>query len=491
LQPQSSSNAALSRDSVSFRSATLDELMRPEQAGPVSFRSIDRALIVASLDGRILQWNKFAEDIYGWSFNEVRGRDILETVFATPAKVEKQFNTKNLNWSGERTARRKDGTTVIIRVSLSTLRDHSGNPIGVLAQAKTASDDNGPARSGENAPNALPQVVNLQDEGSWITDVMFDSMLEGFAVCDVIRDENQALIDYVIVAINPALQAILGVGPEVVGTTLSASGNNTKPWLDLCDEVLRSGKPKRFEFHNRRTERWHDIQIARVNEDRLAQFFLDITTQKLADLRQKQMLAELNHRVKNNLTVVASVLRMQAGHGHPEVRDQLLKAVGRVHSIAEIYRSLSESHHNGIVNFGRYLKELCDALAESLLDDTDRIRLSVEAVDAEIPIDTAVPLGMVVNELVTNAVKHAYPPPEQGEISVRFETDDAGCKLEIGDRGAGLPHDPAAKSPGLGMRLVNTLVRQAGGDLETRHHPGVTYTIRFVPGQAALELIDS
>jgi two-component sensor histidine kinase len=307
---------------------------------------------------------------------------------------------------------------------------------------------------------------------------LFDNMAEGFALCDAIRDQNGKLIDYTIAEINPALQRMLGVGPEVVGTTLSASGNDQAAWLQMCDTVLRTGVPRSFEYHNGQTGRWHSIQISRVGEDRMAQFFHDVTERKLAEARQRQLLQEVNHRVKNNLAMVSSVLRMQARDADDVAKEQLLKAVGRVQSISEVYRTLYGDGESDAVDFGIYLDELCRSLAASLVDDQERVKVHVEAERASLPVETVIPLGMVVNELVTNAVKYAYPPSERGVISVRFNKDDAGYALEIGDSGIGLPEDAAPKS-GLGMKLVYSLVQQAGGALEIRQHPGVTYAIRF------------
>lgn len=310
-------------------------------------------------------------------------------------------------------------------------------------------------------------------------DIVFENTSDGFAICQAMRDQRSQLSDYVILEINPALQKMLGVGPEAVGTKLSDAGNNTPEWLERCDAVLRTGVPSRFEFHNKRTGRWHEIRIHRMPDDCMAQFFNDVTERKLAEIRQQELIEEINHRVKNNLTMVSAVLRLQARDAHPVVQEQLLKAVGRVQSIADVYRNLYGDGRSETVEFGRYIEELCAGLAASLLDDSERVALRVEAETATIPVDTAVPLGMVVNELVTNAAKYAYPPPQQGTISVRFKKDGATCKLEIGDSGTGLPSDPAAVTPGLGTRLVQSLVQQAGGQLSVNHHPGVTYTIQF------------
>ena len=334
------------------------------------------------------------------------------------------------------------------------------------------------------ATDAGSAIPHSGDDGAKYS-YLFDNMSQGFAVCEALRNHNGELADYVILEINPALQNMLGVGPEVIGTRLSDSGNNTKAWLDLCDGVLRTGTPARFEFENRQTGRWHDIRITWLTDNRMAQFFHDVTERKIAEERQRRLFEEVNHRVKNNLTMVSSVLRLQANDADAMARDQLLKAVGRVQSISEVYRTLYGEGQSGAVNFGVYLEELCRSLAASLIDDPERIKLKVDADRFSVPVDTAVPLGMVVNELVTNAVKYAYPQPQRGEITVRFRAEPE-CVLEVGDSGAGLPNGVANSTTGLGMKLVTSLVQQAGGELSVKHHPGVTYTIRFAAGADAL-----
>jgi two-component sensor histidine kinase len=131
------------------------------------------------------------------------------------------------------------------------------------------------------------------------------------------------------------------------------------------------------------------------------------------------------------------------------------------------------------VDFGAYLQDLCASIANSLNHD-DRISVEVEAESVVLPVDSAVPLGMVVNELVTNAVKYAYPPPSRGPIRVEFKHDGPGLRLTVKDRGRGLPSVGEDRSGGVGMRLVRSLVAQAQGKLTVvRSRPGAAFVIRL------------
>ena len=310
-------------------------------------------------------------------------------------------------------------------------------------------------------------------------DALFETMSEGFALCEGIRDNEGRLTDYTILEMNPALMRMLGVGPEAVGTKLSDGRWNSKEWLALCQRVLKTGKSAGFEYHHARTDLWHEVRITRVTETRMAQLFFDITERKKAEARQADLFDELNHRVKNNLALVASILGMKARATDNEVvRDQLLKAVSRVHSISQVHSALYKGARKDEVDFGVYLRELCTGISQSLVHD-DRISVEVEAEPIMVAVDTAIPLGMVVNELVTNAVKYAYPPPSRGSISVRFRRDGQNLLLVVDDQGRGLPSPGQDRSGGLGMKLVGSLVAQVQGQLAVRRHPGAGFEIRL------------
>ncbi len=325
-------------------------------------------------------------------------------------------------------------------------------------------------------------------------DILFQTMSEGFALCEAIRDDRGRLVDYVVLEMNPALQRMLGVGPEVIGRKLSDSEANVDwgVWLRICDRVLKTGSPWVSEHHNEVTGRWHEAHVNRVTETRMAQLFFDVTDRKAAQARQAELFDEMNHRVKNNLAIVSSILNLQARGGDQALRAALMKAVARVQSIAAVHESLYAGHSAQGVDFGPYLESLCERLSGSLLAD-DRIRLVVDAQSAEMAMEKAVPLGMIVNELVTNAVKYAYPPPSGGEIAVVFRVTDAGAVLTVRDWGVGLPGDfdglgggqGGGQGGGLGARLTRSMARQLDATLEVRTGSGAIFEILLPAGALA------
>lgn len=313
---------------------------------------------------------------------------------------------------------------------------------------------------------------------------LFETIPEGFAICDGIRDQEGRLVDYTIVEINPALRRLLGVGPEVIGSRLTDARGSWSRWLQVCDLALSTGRPVSFERYNRANKRWHEVHISRLTDSRMAQFFFDITERKANEARQAELFEELNHRVKNNLAMVSSLLQLQARGTSGQVRDQLLKAASRVQSIAEVHDSLSRGDAADRVDFGAYLQDLCASLRQSLAIE-DHITLKVETQTESLSVETAVSLGMVVNELVTNAVKYAYPVGVPGVILVGFSRDGDWMVLTVRDHGRGLQEEIGPGVGGLGMRLVRSLLEQLGGDLRIQQGKGAGFEIRLPAENAA------
>ncbi|HEY1448966.1 MAG TPA: histidine kinase dimerization/phosphoacceptor domain -containing protein [Caulobacteraceae bacterium] len=305
---------------------------------------------------------------------------------------------------------------------------------------------------------------------------LFDNIPEGFAVCDAIRDARGQLVDYTIVEINPALQRLLGVGDEVIGSRLTDRPANWTRWLQVCDQALTTGKPISFERYNRVSKRWHEVRVSALTGKRMAQFFFDITERKAEEARQTAAFDELNHRVKNNLAMVAGLLQLQARGSRGQVRDHLVKAAARVQSIAEVHDALSRGAGADSIDFGAYLQDLCASLRRSLAIE-DRIALRVETEPEILAVDTAISLGMVVNELVTNAAKYAYPEGAAGEIMVGFVRAGDQLLLTVRDNGRGLPSEPGPG--GLGMRLVGSLLDKLGGELRLQEGQGAGFEIRI------------
>src|ERR1044071_1634585 len=200
-----------------------------------------------------------------------------------------------------------------------------------------------------------------------------------------------------------------------------------------------------------------------------------------ASLREKEaLLREIHHRVKNNLQITSSLLRLQAGAiENAEAREVFAETQHRIRSMALVHEKLYQSTNLSQIAFGDYIRTLGALLFKSFAADPSRIRLTVDGDAVLLSIDTAVPCGLIVNELLLNAVKHAFPDGSRGEIRVELaDSGDGWCRMAVRDDGVGLPADEISGT--LGLQLVRGLVAQLEGELAVeRGAGGAGFSISF------------
>jgi two-component sensor histidine kinase len=195
------------------------------------------------------------------------------------------------------------------------------------------------------------------------------------------------------------------------------------------------------------------------------------TVQKLADAEQQKslLLEELAHRTKNDLTMITSVLTLQArGQADPAARAALESAIMRVGVIARAQERLRGGHDGGTVELSDYLQGLAATLGD-LLRDVRPIAVRVEAEPMEMNSSDAVSVGLIVNELVTNAFKYAFPDSRGGAVDVTVRRTPDGVCILVADDGVGCP---AAPESGLGSRLIRMLAAQLRGTVHRDENPG-------------------
>jgi two-component sensor histidine kinase len=182
-----------------------------------------------------------------------------------------------------------------------------------------------------------------------------------------------------------------------------------------------------------------------------------------AEAQASLMLEELGHRIRNNLHVIMSVLTLQARtHRDPTLQQAIDAAVNRIRVIANAHEHLQRARKGEAVDMREYLEGLCNNLVESVRG-VKPVAIRVESDAFTLPTESAVPIGLIVNELVTNAFKYAFPDEQEGLIVVALRRgEDARLMLTVSDNGAGCPE---SVREGLGSRLVRMLVQQLNGSL--------------------------
>jgi two-component sensor histidine kinase len=222
------------------------------------------------------------------------------------------------------------------------------------------------------------------------------------------------------------------------------------------------------------------------DEPRVLLTVTDVTTALLAAklkdhmVQEKELLLkELQHRVANSLQIIASVLMQSARRVQSEeTRTQLHNAHHRVMSIATLQKQLAVSNSED-VGLRKYFEDLCASLGASMIDNADRISLTSTTDDTVTKANVSVSLGLIITELVINALKHAFPGRNQpGKINVDYRAAAKGWTLTVGDDGVGMPEGDGAMKPGLGTGIVEALSRQLDAVVEvTNQAPGTKVAI--------------
>ena len=201
-----------------------------------------------------------------------------------------------------------------------------------------------------------------------------------------------------------------------------------------------------------------------------------------ASLREKEvLLKEIHHRVKNNLQVVSSLLQLQAGYvENDEARTVFEESQGRIRSMALVHEKLYQTKDLAHIDFGDYIRDLVSGLIGSF---GARVVIDVQAASVQLDVDRAIPCGLIINELVSNSFKHAFPDGRAGRIEVRL-SGGGNLPIQIGvrDDGVGWPAEfNPEQSASLGLRLVRILAKQLRGTLHLQSHNGIDCNLTLQP----------
>ncbi|MEQ9186862.1 MAG: tetratricopeptide repeat protein, partial [Cryomorphaceae bacterium] len=227
------------------------------------------------------------------------------------------------------------------------------------------------------------------------------------------------------------------------------------------------------------------VLYARTNRERKKALEL-LQRQNQSIKKQKEekevLLKEIHHRVKNNLQVINSLIRLQCAYtDDQEALDLFDECQNRIISMALIHEKMYEAHDLSNINIKEYIKELAENLLRSYRLN-QRINLDIDVQLETMTLDTLIPLGLLLNELISNSLKHAFVDKEEGTINVVMRRNEAGLfELEVGDDGVGLPDDFSfTNAHTLGMELVVTLTSQLDGKVDRIEKPGTHFRIEFI-----------
>ncbi len=291
---------------------------------------------------------------------------------------------------------------------------------------------------------------------------------------------------------NNSLANIFGYNSaeDIKGIMITSLYKNLNDRDIILKKLKEKGKLEEYEVEMvTRTGEPVDVLIsAKRDGETISGMIMDITENKKSQdlvkkslLEKEMLLKEIHHRVKNNLMVISSLLSLQSRYIKDEVSKSIFKeSQNRARSMALIHELLYRSTDLKRINFGDYIKTLTNELFRMYVTDPDRIKLNINVEDVMLDINTAIPLGLIVNELVSNSMKHAFPNDRKGKIDIEFKLEDGIYSMIVSDNGVGFPKDYDLEvSDSLGLRIVNSLTEQIDGQIELERTNGTMYIIKF------------
>ena len=245
---------------------------------------------------------------------------------------------------------------------------------------------------------------------------------------------------------------------------------------------------RKYQDHLEKLVELRTAELRLINEDLKTENTVRRQAQKQlkVSLKEKEvLLKEIHHRVKNNLQIICSLLRLQSVHVKDKQALELFEeSLNRVQSIALIHERLYQSQDLACIDLAQYIDSLANGLYRIYNHQPDRITMDVEVEDVSFEINRAVPCGLIINELISNALKHAFPPDWKGKGKIKILIRPCGdnmIEMSVSDNGIGMPKDfRVGKSESLGMHLVHILVKdQLDGKIRLNRRGGTKFQVTF------------
>lgn len=483
---------------ITERVAAEEALRASEQRFRRMMEHAPIGMALVAPDGRFLEVNSAFCDMLGYDRDTILRRDFQ--ALTHPDDLAEDTANATLLLSGARSTYRMqkryfhcDGHEVWADLSVSLVRDRDGHPIHFISQIQDITEDRRNRESREALTAFLDALLDAEginlvvcgpdgrirqfSRGAAATFGWSGAEIVGRVTPLVFHDPAE--VKEMARARDIEVDVVDSADTTLFGRLLEAGWNERQGWTF----VARDG---------RRFPGW--LTASRVQDRAGKQLGALAIITDVSDLRQRDrrieqalrekeiLLKEVYHRVKNNLQVVSSLLWLQARESQETAaRAVLTDSMLRVRAMALVHEKLYQSEHLDEIPLDDYVTDLCRHLAETGDTGGRGVTIDTRCEPASVGLETAVPLGLLLNELITNSLKHAFPDSRRGSISVTLTiAADERAVIAITDDGVGFPSafDPW-KTDSLGLKLVRNLAAQLDGEIDFSGAAGTSATVRF------------
>ena len=415
-------------------------------------------------------------DLLGYSIDDMLGKPLhyfMSEHFIAIYEIHLRRLELGYKEQGDFEFIHKNGSLVYTRMESSPLRDSEENYIGAIASVMDITEHKRIDEQLKSTGRLLKTVFNSIQDNVAVIDRGYNILMSNIKDHDslVSRDSNENMHCYEYLM------------------------DKDKPCKDCpAAEVFKTGAFKIFERKNNSDNRIFDVRMFPILDDNgsvtmVVQHLRDISDIKIAEerirssLQEKEvLLKEIHHRVKNNMQIISSILNLQSRYIRDKKDTEIFKeSQNRVRAMALVHEKLYQSSDLANIDFSLYINEFTSYLFYSYNIDPERITLRVNVEDISFSIDVAIPLAQIINEVISNSIKHAFPGNRKGMIFIMlYKEPDGTYVLLIQDNGIGFPDElDTKKAETLGLQLIHALVLQLQGTISVNTKGGTTFIIKF------------
>ncbi len=480
---------------VSVLSLVLDITERKRMEEDLRSLSMRQEAILSAVPDIIMEVD--TKKAYGWANPaglEFFGEDVIGKEAAdyfmgeqeTYALVQPLFNGREDTFYVESWQRRKDGENRLLAWWCHVMKDARGNVTGALSTARDITEHKRAEDDLRASEARLSTALQMSRAGYWEYDVDGDTFTFNDHFYRIFRTTAAKVGGYQMSSADYARRFCHPEDARRVGeeTRMAIESRDPNYSRQIEHRILfADGEVGTItvRFFIVKDEHGRTVKTYGVNQD--------ITERKRAEeaiqasLREKGiLLREIHHRVKNNMQVISSLLNLQAEHiADADARRMIKEGQLRIRSMALIHEKLYRARDLSKVEFASYIQSLTMHLFQFFGVDPEQVRLEFDLEDVRLDINTAVPCGLLLNELVSNVLKHAFPGGRKGTLRIRLRREkDGSVELRVADDGAGFPEGLDLRRPGsFGLQIVDLLVGQLEGTMELDRENGTAFTIVF------------